>query len=213
MAEIKGELGLSGRQKEGFKWLKRAAELADQPDCPPSSIEALYELGLLHVKGIEHVVFVDADYAAECWAKASELGHAKAAFTLGECYEYGRMRCPQDSALSIHYYSACCGRSYVSEPVCVDIAAQQGHPEACFALTAWYLIGSPGVLPQSDTEAYLWAKKAAAHGLPKAEFAVGYFSEVRVSRPFCRLVLKCCTDRSRYTERSDGSHDLVSQGR
>jgi TPR repeat protein len=106
MAEINGELSLSGRQKEGFKWLKRAAELADHSDCPPSSVEALYELGLLHVKGIEHVVFVDADYAAECWAKASELGHARAAYTLGECYEYGKMGCPQDSALSIHYYSA-----------------------------------------------------------------------------------------------------------
>jgi TPR repeat protein len=34
------------------------------------------------------------------------------------------------------------------------------HPAACFALTAWYLVGSPGILPQSDTEAYLWAKKA-----------------------------------------------------
>lgn len=61
-----------------------------------------------------------------------------------------------------------------------DIAAQQDLPEACFALTAWYLIGSPGVLPQSDTEAYLWAKKAASQSLAKAEYAVGYFSEVRL---------------------------------
>ena len=61
---------------------------------------------------------------------------------------------------------------------CVDIAAQQNHREACFALTAWYLVGSPGVLPQSDTEAYLWAKKAAEMGLAKAEYAVGYFTEV-----------------------------------
>ena len=45
-------------------------------------------------------------------------------------------------------------------------------------MTAWYLVGSPGVLPQSDTEAYLWAKKAAEQGLPKAEYALGYFTEV-----------------------------------
>ena len=64
-------------------------------------------------------------------------------------------------------------------PCGVDIAAQQDHREACFALTAWYLVGSPGVLPQSDTEAYLWAKKAAEMGLAKAEYAVGYFTEVR----------------------------------
>lgn len=57
-------------------------------------------------------------------------------------------------------------------------AAQQNHKEACFALTAWYLVGSPGILPQSDTEAYLWAKKAAEQGMAKAEYAVGYFTEV-----------------------------------
>jgi TPR repeat protein len=65
-----------------------------------------------------------------------------------------------------------------------NIAAQQDHRDACFALTAWYLVGSPGVLPQSDTEAYLWAKKAAEMGLAKAQYAVGYFTEVsHFSRP------------------------------
>lgn len=54
-----------------------------------------------------------------------------------------------------------------------DIAAQQDHRDACFALTAWYLVGSPGVLPQSDTEAFLWGRKAAEQGLAKAEYAVG----------------------------------------
>jgi TPR repeat protein len=69
-----------------------------------------------------------------------------------------------------------------------DIAAQQNHREACFALTAWYLVGSPGVLPQSDTEAYLWARKSAEMGLAKAEYAVGYFTEVR-SLPFSFLIV------------------------
>ena len=64
-----------------------------------------------------------------------------------------------------------------------NIAAQQGHRDACFALTAWYLVGSPGVLPQSDTEAYLWAKKAAEAGLVKAMYAVGYFQEVGIGTP------------------------------
>ena len=61
-----------------------------------------------------------------------------------------------------------------------NIAAQQNHRDACFALTAWYLVGSPGVLPQSDTEAFLWAKKAAEAGLGKAMYAVGYFLEVGI---------------------------------
>lgn len=34
------------------------------------------------------------------------------------------------------------------------------------------------MLPQSDTEAFLWAKKAAEMGLAKAQYAVGYFTEV-----------------------------------
>jgi len=50
-------------------------------------------------------------------------------------------------------------------------------------LTAWYLVGSPGVLPQSDTEAFLWAQKAADLGLPKAMYAVGYFLEVGIGTP------------------------------
>lgn len=64
--------------------------------------------------------------------------------------------------------------------VCQNIAAQQNHRDACFALTSWYLVGSPGVLPQSDTEAYLWAKRAAEAGLVKAMYAVGYFLEVGI---------------------------------
>jgi TPR repeat protein len=64
-----------------------------------------------------------------------------------------------------------------------NIAAQQNHPEACFSLTAWYLVGSPGILPQSDTEAFLWAKRAADAGLAKAQYAVGYFYETGVGAP------------------------------
>ncbi|KAL8286511.1 hypothetical protein RQP46_004528 [Phenoliferia psychrophenolica] len=163
LAEINGEMGLSKRPREGVKWLKRAAELADAVDPPQP--QSLHELAMLSEKGIDNVIFKDEEYAAELLARASELQYAPSAYKLGECYEYGKMGCPQDSALSIHYY---------------NIAAQQNHREACFALTAWYLVGSPGVLPQSDTEAYLWARKAADMGLAKAEYAVGYFTEVGI---------------------------------
>ena len=36
------------------------------------------------------------------------------------------------------------------------------------------------MLQQSDTEAYLWARKAALAGLAKAEYAMGYFTEVGI---------------------------------
>ncbi|KAJ9104399.1 Chitin synthase regulator 2 [Naganishia adeliensis] len=162
-AELNGALGLAMRPKEGVKWLKRSAENATT-EFP----HALHELALLHERGIDNVLFVDLEYASELLAQAAELGYAPSAFKLGECYEYGRMGCPQDAALSIHYY---------------NIAAQQDHRDGCFALTAWYLVGSPGVLPQSDTEAFLWAKKAAELGLAKAQYAVGYFTEVGIGTP------------------------------
>ncbi|KAJ7070705.1 hypothetical protein C8F01DRAFT_1216494 [Mycena amicta] len=160
IAELNGELGLSKSPKEGIKWLKRSAEHASA-EFP----HALHELALLHERGVDNVLFVDYEYSTELLAQAAELGYAPSAYRLGECYEYGKMGCPQDPALSIHYY---------------NIAAQQNHRDACFALTAWYLVGSPGVLPQSDTEAFLWAQKAAEAGLAKAMYACGYFFEVGI---------------------------------
>lgn len=55
VAELNGELGLSNRPREGVKWLKRAAELADQVDPPQP--QSLHELAILHENGIENVVF------------------------------------------------------------------------------------------------------------------------------------------------------------
>lgn len=98
-AELNGELGLSKSPKEGVKWLKRSAEHATA-EFP----HALHELALLHERGIDNVLFVDYEYSVELLAQAAELGYAPSAYRLGECYEYGKMGCPQDPALSIHYY-------------------------------------------------------------------------------------------------------------
>ncbi|KAF9956687.1 hypothetical protein BGZ72_002573 [Mortierella alpina] len=155
-----GELGLSASPRDGVKWLKRSAQAAT-PEFP----FALYELAQLHERGIENIVFVDPQYSVSLYSQAAELGHAASAFRLGECWEYGKLGCKQDPRLSIHYYT---------------LAAQQEHPEACFALAAWYLVGSTGILPQSDAEAYIWAKRAADKDLPKALYAMGYFTEVGI---------------------------------
>lgn len=108
IAQLNGELGLSKSPKEGVKYLKRSAEHATA-EFP----HALHELALLHERGIDNVLFVDYEYAAELLAQAAELGYAPSAHRLGECYEYGKMGCPQDPALSIHYYvslsSSCAG--------------------------------------------------------------------------------------------------------
>jgi TPR repeat protein len=99
IVELNGELGLAKRPREGVKWLKRSAEHATA-EFP----HALHELSLLHENGIYNVVFVDTEYAIELLAQASELGYAPSAYRLGEFYEYGKLGCPQDPALSIHYY-------------------------------------------------------------------------------------------------------------
>ena len=39
------------------------------------------------------------------------------------------------------------------------------------------------MIGQSDMEAYLWARKAALAGLAKAEYAMGYFTEVGIGAP------------------------------
>ncbi|KAG2178657.1 hypothetical protein INT44_001810 [Umbelopsis vinacea] len=160
VAQLNGELRISRNPRDGVKWLKRAGESATS-EYP----HALHELALLHERGVNNVVFVDFNYAVTLYAQAAEFGYAPSAFRLGECYEYGKLGCQCDPALSIHYYT---------------IAAEQGHREACFALTAWYLVGSPNLLPQSDEQAYVWAHRAAQAGLPKAEYAMGYFTEVGI---------------------------------
>ena len=62
-------------------------------------------------------------------------------------------------------------------------AAMQEEHQSELGLSGWYLTGSEGVLQQNDTEAYLWARKAAQAGLAKAEYAMGYFTEVGIGAP------------------------------
>lgn len=157
---IAGDMGLGKRYREGIKWMKRATESADtQYNSGP------YELGLLHEQGFGDDVFPDPTYAAQLFTKSAELGHAEACYRLGDAYEHGKLNCPRDPALSIHFYTG---------------AAQNGHPVAMMALCAWYLVGAEPVLEKDEHEAYEWALRAANLGLAKAEYAVGYFTEMGI---------------------------------
>lgn len=160
LAYMNGDMGLSSNPKEAVKWFGRSVEAAT-PEYP----EAIYKLANLYMTGVPNFIFVDQAYSVSLLNQAAEMGYAPAALKLGECYEYGKLNCQPDPALSIHYYT---------------LAAEKGDRDACFALTAWYLVGSPDILPQSDEQAYTWAKRAAELGLPKAEYAIGYFSEMGI---------------------------------
>ncbi|KAF9083420.1 hypothetical protein BGX23_011499 [Mortierella sp. AD031] len=158
MVILKGLLGQQGNPREAITWLKRAAANADE-DNP----HALHELGLCFEKSGIPTVIPDETYSRELFTQAAGYGYAPSQFKLGHCYEYGLLTCPVDPRRSIAWYTR---------------AAEQGDAESELGLSGWYLTGSEGVLKQSDTEAYLWARKAADKGLARAEYAVGYYSEV-----------------------------------
>ena len=143
---LTGDMGLGTRNREGGKWLKRAAESADfQYNAAP------YELGILHETGFGDDIFRDEAYAAQLFTRSADLGHAEANYRLGDAYEHGKLNCPKDPALSIHFYTR---------------AAEKEHPLAMMAICAWYMVGAKLVLERDENEAYEWAKKAAAAGMP-----------------------------------------------
>jgi TPR repeat protein len=161
LALLKGDLGQGRNIRDGHKWLKRSSECASR-QYP----HALHELGLLHEKGLDSVIFVDLKYAVSLYHDAAHLGYAPSAYRLGECYEFGKLNCRVDPVLSIHFYG---------------LAAEQHHAEACLALTAWYLVGVPGHLEPSEQQAYAWALRAAQLGnCAKAEYALAYFMEMGI---------------------------------
>ncbi|KAL2820089.1 hypothetical protein BJX63DRAFT_338036 [Aspergillus granulosus] len=161
MILLKALLGQARNPREGISWLKRAAERADE-----NNPHALHELALLYASATDNdVVIRDEAYASQLFHQAAELGYKFSQFHLGMAYEQGLLGCPVDARQSIMLYSA---------------AAAQGEHQSELALSGWYLTGAEGILQQSDTEAYLWARKAAASGLAKAEYAMGYFTETGI---------------------------------
>jgi TPR repeat protein len=165
MILLKGLLGQPKNPREAVGWLKRAAERADAENP-----HALHELGLLYEQpqGPDGSIVRDEKYSFSLFSQAAELGYKFSQFRLGSAYEYGLFNCPIDPRQSIMWYSR---------------AAVQEEHQSELALSGWYLTGSEGVLQQSDTEAYLWARKAAIAGNAKAEYAMGYFTEVGIGIP------------------------------
>ncbi|KAK0730505.1 hypothetical protein B0H67DRAFT_596628 [Lasiosphaeris hirsuta] len=156
---LSGDLG-EKRYREGLKWLKLATESAD-------SIynAAPYHLGCLYETGYGDDIFIDASYAAELFTQAADLGHPEANFRMGDAYEHGKLNCPRDPALSVHFYTG---------------AAERGHSAAMMGLCAWYMVGAEPILEKDEEEAYEWARRSADLGHVKAQYAVGYFTEMGI---------------------------------
>ncbi|KAK0729380.1 hypothetical protein B0T21DRAFT_413451 [Apiosordaria backusii] len=156
---LSGDLG-EKRYREGIKWLKLAAEAADN-----IYNAAPYHLGCLYETGYGDDVFLDESYAAELFTQAADLGHPEANYRMGDAYEHGKLSCPRDPALSVHFYTG---------------AAERGHAAAMMGLCAWYMVGAEPVLEKDEEEAYEWARRSAELGYVKAQYAVGYFTEMGI---------------------------------
>lgn len=168
---LKGLLNQPKNITEAVSYIKRAVEHGGTENP-----QALYELGQLYDSAqtspeIRSKVPADNNTALDLFHQAASVGHRVSQFRLGQAYEYGNLGTAIDNRASITWYTK---------------AAAQGEHNAELALSGWYLTGSEGILAQSDTEAYLWARKAAAATDPplaKAMFAMGYFTETGIGCP------------------------------
>lgn len=140
---LSGDLG-EKRYREGIKWMRVATEAADsQYNAAP------YQLGCLYETGYGDDIFQDLNYAAELFTQAADLGHPEANFRMGDAYEHGRLNCPKDPSLSVHFYTG---------------AAERGHAAAMMGLCAWYMVGAAPMLEKDEEEAYEWARRSAELG-------------------------------------------------
>lgn len=147
---LSGDLG-ENRYREGLKWLKRATESSDT-----IYNAAPYHLGILYENGYGDDVFKDEGYAAELFTRAAELGHAEANYRMGDAYEHGKLDCPKDPALSVHFYTG---------------AAERGHAASMMGLCAWYMVGAEPILEKDEEEAYEWARRSADLGKSSSLFS------------------------------------------
>ena len=139
---LHGRLGAQKNLKKGLQWLKRAAALADAKHP-----ESLHDLALcFDPEDTLSIVIPDASYTAELFKKAADFGYAPSQHRLGASYEYGLLELEPDAEQSIRYYK---------------MAAEQGFADSQLALANWFLVGAPGVLEQSDSDAFCWAQRAA----------------------------------------------------
>lgn len=155
-----GRMGLStdvNTKQNGIKWLSRAAARANDLTCA-----APYELAKIYEQGFLDIVIPDEKYAMELYIQAASLGHVPSATLLGQIYETGNQTAPQDTSLSVHYYTQ---------------AALKGDPVAMLGLCAWYLLGAEPAFEKDENEAFQWALRASTAGYPKAQFTLGYFYE------------------------------------
>jgi TPR repeat protein len=169
MMNLLGQCGQRQDFGSGLDMLRYSADNADE-----NAPQGAYVYGMLHVRELpevsvpDHFLPMDVDTARLNIEKAAYLGFGKAQVKMGSAYELCELNCHFDPALSLHYS---------------NLAARQGEPEAEMAISKWFLSGYEGVFNKDEGMAFAYAQRAAAEGLPTAEFAMGYFHEVGIHVP------------------------------
>lgn len=176
MAHLMGQLGLAPVPEAALPLLQRAATLATVEVPQPAYVFGLLLLGEFSQASIPPHLFTPLippgstrdNEARRHLERAAYLNFAPAQYKLGHSYEFAQPPFPFDALLSVQYYS---------------LASQQGEFEADMALSKWFLCGSEGAFDKDESLAFTFAEKAARKGLPSAEFAMGYYTEVGVGGP------------------------------
>ncbi|KAI9311005.1 hypothetical protein BX666DRAFT_1838740, partial [Dichotomocladium elegans] len=161
-------------------WLQRA--VAENDRLP----YALHALAMVQLSGECSATSLvpDTTYALQLLHKAAQMGYGPSQSKLGEYYETGQFVDRPDDVKSIYWYTC---------------AAEQGCPHAALGLSGWYLTGSttPGLLPQSDRESFLWAQRAANTTLEPRD----YYTGTKVIR---QHIANACFTMAHYLERGIG---------
>lgn len=112
MILMRGQLGQAQNVRDGLKWLKLSAKYATE-----KYPNGLYELALLHEKGVRNFVWPDHKYLVQLLQDAVELGHVQSMYKLGKAYAQGNYSLKLSPKASFHYYS---------------LASQRDHPEVLY---------------------------------------------------------------------------------
>lgn len=178
MANLLGQLELGKNHEVAIPLLKESADLSNIDTPQPSYVYGMLLAGeFSHVEVSTHL-FVPAPDPQRPQAtpslesdarrriqRAAYLNFAPAQYRCGWLHEHAMLECTFDPLLSVQYYS---------------LASQGGEIEADLALSKWFLCGAEGCFDKNECLAFTFADKAAAKGLPSAEFAMGYYFEVGV---------------------------------
>lgn len=137
-------IGTAVDEKEGYKFLKQAAEQG-------SNLEAIHLVGVC--LATEAGVKKNEREAARYFEKAALGGHAEAQFKLGTCYETGLLNVKPDAATAMKWYLG---------------AAKQGHPRAQYKY-AKLVYAIPDAVASAE-----WFRKAAEQGVIEAQVMTGH---------------------------------------